>query len=178
MATFTLTLQNVDSHWYTETYAAETKSFTITYYWPDQIQEQYDRVALIFQKAAASNPLIDNRGHVTRSYDFVDILQNGSDTYTLASHPGETDTFNNWRTYTTAEFQEAITYYEHLSECLAWNISINDGTNVYTSAIRGGGSVSALDGSWTMTFTTSRVDDTIGVDDLETVTMTVEIPDA
>ena len=172
MTYYSVTLQNVDSHYYVWTYQAGTKSLIITYYWPTQIQEQYDRLVLFFDKMAQANPFInDETKAIVRSYDVLDVINNGWEGY----HPANGKTMEEWQEWASELIGDLANQYEYFKELLVWNLSINDGSNTYTSALRIGGTLTAADNSWEITFMTDKSDESIGQDDRELVTMVVGV---
>ena len=172
MGYYTVTLQNVGSNWFEWTYSAGTKTFSITYYWPEAIQEQYDRLKLFFTKLANANPFVeDDTGNIVRDYDVLDVIENGFDGH----HPHDGKTIDEWIEWVEEFAGDLINQHEYFEEMLVWNLLINDGSNVYTSALRIGGTLWASDNSWSITFATTKNDNQIGQDELDLVTMIVGV---
>ena len=172
MTYYSITLQNASSSWFEWTYKAGTKTLSITYYWPLQIQEQYDRLKLFFNKMANANPFINNETReIVRDYDILDVLENGWEGY----RPYSGKTMEEWQSEASSFIGDLANQWEYFKEMLVWNLSVNDGSNTYTSALRIGGVLQADDKSWLMTFTTTKQSEAIGQDELDLVTMIVGV---
>ena len=172
MALYTATLQNMSGTHFVNQYTAGTLTLTITFFWPDQIQEQYTRLTRFFTKMANANPFInDETGNIVRSYDVLDVLENGMEGY----HPSGGKTFEEWQEWATNLIGDLKNQYEYMTEMLAWNLLVYDGSSYYSSILRIGGVLSADDDSWSMYFDTTKSDQVIGQDDLDLVTMYIQV---
>lgn len=173
MALFQVKLIDKKSTWFTETFKAGNNTFRVTFYWPSDIEELYSALEAHIARLASANPLKNNLEQIIREYDYIAyILGYNKEQDWIPFGVSDVDA---WIREKTPEATELNTERTQLLELLLWNVTINDGRTIYTSRVVGGGYLSADDGSWKLSFISSKETGPIRKNDLSLVTLQVEV---